>query len=402
MVNGKFVKDQVYENVYLVFIDASGHSDVVRSNPKDVSAQAFDLLFDKISSRLQKVATRKRCQIAVVWSWLGDGGLIAIHDTSEKISVVTTLELVQDILKLDLPSLQSEFKKENINGELHIRIAVHKGTIKYTDDGQQGFIHSPDINWGAHLERVTPENSISISKEIYNILSNDKKNEFVLVGQFEDRDVFVSSPYIDKNQLILYWRTSQGFAGMEMVQCYLQRISQKDKAELIDLAKDTVIDFGTTLNTCSGYLFSTERPMPYKDSVCRLLQKGGKFICYMLSPDSGGSKQLIELRKEDTDEKLKASMSRFKTFKTKNLEFTERFEVYQFINNPNLAAMFIDPASEDAVCLYSPYLNVLSQDGGGTGRADMPHYLISKKNHKMYSYVWQYVQSYIENVKKFL
>ncbi len=400
-VNG-FAKDRTYENVYLVFIDASGHSNVVRSNPKDVSTQAFDLLFDKISSRLKRVVSKNRCEIAVVWSWLGDGGMIAMHDASENTAVTTALDLVQDILKLDLPSLQSEFNNEKINGELHIRIAVHKGTIKYTEEGQQGFIHSSDVNWGAHLEKATPKDSVSISKDIYDILPNAKKNEFVPVGQFEERDAFIYSPDNGARQIVLQWKTFQGFSGMELVQCYLERLSQKDKAELIDSAKDTVIDFGTTLNTCSGYLFSTERPVPYREAVCRLLERGGSFICYMLSPDSEGSKQLVELRKENTDAKLRTSMSRFETFKKKNAKLSARFKVYQFQNNPNLAAILIDPDSEDAVCLYSPYLNVLPQNGSGTGRADMPHYFVSKKRHHMYQYVWKYVESYIEDSVEFL
>lgn len=397
-----FSKGQVYENVYLIFMDASGHSNVVRSNPRDVSAQAFDLLYEKISGRLQRVVKKNRCEIAVVWSWLGDGGMIAIHDHSENNALSTTFDFVQDVLKLDLPNLKSEFANENINGELHIRIAVHKGSIKYTDDGQQGFIHSSDINWGAHLEKATPQDSISISKEIYEILPNDKKEDFVSVGKFEEREAYVFTPNVAKSLIALNWRASQGFSEMELVQCYLERISQKDKAELIDFAKDTVIDFGTTLNTCSNYLFSTERPVPYRDAVVRLLERGGKFICYMLSPDSQGSRQLIELRKEDTDEKLRSAMSRFQQFKSNYPTLTHNFKVFQFDNNPNFAAMIIDPESDSSVCLYSPYMSVISQDGSGTGRADMPHYLVSKKKHRMYKYVWDYVSSYIEIAKEFL
>ena len=44
MENKGFLKNQVYENVYFIFVDASGHSNVVRRNPKDVSTQAFDLI----------------------------------------------------------------------------------------------------------------------------------------------------------------------------------------------------------------------------------------------------------------------------------------------------------------------------------------------------------------------
>ena len=115
MENKGFSKNQVYENVYFIFVDASGHSNVVRRNPKDVSTQAFDLLFDKISNRLNRIVLKNKCEIAVVWSWLGDGGMIAMYDTSEKTVVTTSLKLVQDILKLDLPSLQSEFINVGIN-----------------------------------------------------------------------------------------------------------------------------------------------------------------------------------------------------------------------------------------------------------------------------------------------
>jgi hypothetical protein len=397
-----FLKDTVYENVYLVFVDASGHSNVVRSNPKDVADQAFDLLFEKIDNRLKRVATKHRCERALIWSWLGDGGLVAIHDNSEQKAVVTALEFVQDILNLDLPALKSEFENESINGELHIRTAVHKGTIKYTDDGQQGFIHSSDINWGAHLEKATPRDSISISKEIYDILHKNKKALFSPVGTFEEREVYVFTPNASPKQILRSWRSARGFNEMELVQCYLERLSQRDKAELIDLAEKTVIDFGTTLNTCSNYLFSTERPLPYRDAVLRLLERGGSFICYMLTPDSNGSRQLVELRKEDTDEKLCAAMERFQQFKKSNPSVSKNFKVFQYEDNPNFAAMIIDPELDDAVCLYSPYLSVLPQGGTSVGRADMPHYLGSKKRDSMYDYVWNFVSAYMDSATEFL
>lgn len=403
MGNNQFTKDYLYDNVFFVFIDASGHSNVVKNNPKDKSTQAFDFLFEKINNRLQRVINKKKCEIGVVWSWLGDGGLIAIYDDSEEVSVKTTIDFVKETLKLDLPNMQSEFENENINGELHIRIAVHKGTIKYTDEGQQGFIHSSDINWGAHLEKITPKDSISISKDIYNILENDEKQNFELVGTFEEREVYIyTPPNVNKNLVVLNWRSMQGFENVEKIQCYLERISQKDKAELINSAQTTVIDFGTTLNTCSNYLFSTERPVPYRDAVLDLLERGGSFICYMLEPDSNGSQQLIELRKENTNEKLRTSTERFLKFKKKHFNLSNNFKVFQFAENPNMAAMIIDPDSDHSLCLYSPYLNGIN-DGDEIGRADMPHYLVNKKEHKMiYEYIWKYVSAYMRMSKQII
>lgn len=398
----KFAPDVVYQNVFYIFIDAAGHSNVVKNNPIDVSTQAFDLLYETINVRLNKIANKEKCEIAIVWSWLGDGGMIAIYDESEKTALNTAMKFVNSVIKLDLPHIKSEFDNEKINGELHIRIAVHKGTFRFTTEGQQGLIHSIDINWGSHLEKVTPSDSISISKEIFDIMHIDERDCFVPVGKFENREVYIFTPNIDSNIVVLNWIASQGFNKMEWGQCYLERLSQDDKSRLIDCAKSTVIDFGTTLNTCSNYLFSTARPVPYRDAVINLLKRGGKFICYMLSPDSDGSKQLVELRGEKTDEKLKTSMMRFKKFKTENIDISNEFKVYQFKNNPNLAAMIIDPDLDDSVCLYSPYLNVLPKNGIGTGRADMPHYLVSRKNNKMYDFIIKYVKSYIKDADEFL
>lgn len=397
-----FLKDQVYENVYLVFIDASGHSNVVRSNPRDISSQAFDLLYEKIAVRLKKIAAKNKCETAVVWSWLGDGGLIAVHDDSERNALNTAIGFAQTVLKTDLTALQLEFEGDGIEGEIHIRIAIHKGTIRYTDEGQQGFIHSQDINWGAHLEKATPQDSISISKDIHDIMRPAKKKEFVQAGEFEGREICIYKPETTPALIRRNWMAAQGFEGMEMVQGYLERLSQSDKAALIRSAEHTVIDFGTTLTTCANYLFSTERPVPYRDAVLDLLGRGGRFVCYMLKPGSPGSRQLVELRKENTDEKLRNTISQFGQFRAKNPEIMEGFQVYQYEYNSNMAAMFIDPESEDAVCLYSPYLNGMPDGGGTLDRADMPHYLASRKKHRMYDYIWKYVSDYMKEAERVL
>lgn len=394
-----FLKDQVYENVYMIFIDASGHSNIVRNNPKNLSSQGFDLLEETLVSRLNRTAANQKCEIASIWSWLGDGGMFAIYDSKEDCALNTAIKFAKDVLSIDLKTLQLEFNSLDINGELHLRIAIHKGTIKFKEEGQQGSIHSSDINWGAHLEKVTPADSIAVSKDIYDIMSSSWKKGFIAVGEFEERKIYINTPNSDNKSIIANWRSMQGFGGVEIIQCYNERISQENKAELINSAKVKVIDFGTTLNTCSGYLDSTARPVPYKKAVLELLKRGGEFCCYMLAPNSSGSEQLKNLRNEDTDAKLRKTEERFANFKEKNAPDTEKFHVFQMNGNPNLAAMFFDPDSEDAICIFSPYLNVSENSKNVLGRADMPHFLFSKKQSQMYNYIWNLVNSYIENAK---
>lgn len=397
----KFQKGQVYENVYMIFIDAAGHSNVVRSNPRDVSDQAFGLLYKKVWERLEEVAGEKGCEITEVWSWLGDGGMFAVHDQREQVALQTALSFARSVLQKDLRGLKQEFAKKRINGEIHLRIAVHKGTIRFTDQNQKGLIHSSDINWGAHLEEATPQDSVAISKDIYGIMGKYKQG-FSPVGVFEEREVYVFMPKGDAALIRRNWMAMQGFEGMGMVQGYLQRVSQRDKAALINTAKERVVDFGTTLTTCANYLFSTERPTYYRDAVISLLKRGGSFVCYMLKPDSPGARQLAELRMEETGERLTLSMDKFRTFKSKDVAPMEGLQVYQYQLNSNMAAMFIDPESQDGVCLYSPYLNGVPKDGEALDRADMPHYLVSKKIGGMYEYVWNYVSAYMKSAEKVL
>lgn len=178
------------------------------------------------------------------------------------------------------------------------------------------------------------ESCFAIQNDIYDILQPNQQATFVHVGEFEDRNIFVSTPKSNERLVRLNWGARQGFTGCEKIQCYQQRLSQNDKAQLIDSAQTTVIDFGTTLNTCSNYLFSTERPIPYRDAVYRLQERGGSFVYYMLEPNSEGSKQLVALRKEDTEIKLQNSLSRFQSFKSKNLKLTQNFKVFQMSKNP--------------------------------------------------------------------
>lgn len=394
-----FKNGQVYENVYLVFIDAAGHSNIVRSNPRDLAKEAFDLLYSKIESRLQNVKNEYRCNIAFVWSWLGDGGMVAIHDNEERRALKTTIDFCNQLLTIDLPALSSEIKHKEMNGQIHLRIAAHKGTLQYQGDNQRGLIHSSDINWGAHLEKVTPKDSLAISKEIFDILHR-KRDMFTNVGTFENREIYIYNPSLAPKIIKLQWYAAQGVGGSELIQAYPQRLSQKSKADLIGLANNLVIDFGTTLNTCSNYLFSTERPLPYKDAVCDLLSRGGHFYCYMVAANSSGASQLQEVRGEQTNEIISRSLERFISFKSTITQNRESFNVFAYPDNPNFAALIIDPDSENSLCLYSPYLNPVPGNSPDVlGRADMPHYLV-KKGSLLYELIWKYVSSFIKTAEK--
>ena len=393
-----FHEDKVYKDVFMIFVDASGHSNIVKNNPSNLASKGFDLLEERLKQSIESKAQNSNCEIACVWSWLGDGGMFAVYDKDENRAMNAAISFSKDILTHDLPIIRLEFDKLCIAGDLHVRIAIHKGTISYTKNGQQGSIHSSDINWGAHLEKATPKDTVAISKEIFDILPASERKGFVSVGEYEERKIYLFNNQRENcKEIELEWASINGFEQMERIQCYHERLSQNAKAILIRSASKKVIDFGTTLNTCSGYLDSTERPVPYRDAVKELLNKGGTFSCYIVKPNSEASNELSTLRHEDSNMKISRSLERFSRFKQKNGE--KRFEVFAMNHNPNMAAMFFDPDSENAVCLYSPYINSIDHD---TGRADMPHYLISKKQPAIYNYIWNIVNAYIKDSEKYI
>lgn len=186
---GKFEADTTYDNVFFIFIDASGHSSIVLKNPGDRAGGAFDLLQERVLRRITKSASKHRCQRVALWSWQGDGGLFVIHDDDESVARDTSLEASSDLLSLDLTHLQDEFRCSGVRGELHIRVAIHKGSLRYIADGQQGSIHSSDINFAAHLEKATPVDTVAISEDVYRV-AGDHADSYKFVGRFEDRNVY--------------------------------------------------------------------------------------------------------------------------------------------------------------------------------------------------------------------
>ena len=146
-----FQPGNTYENVYLIALDAAGYSTFVRFNPRDQAARVFDLLRERIITRLHTTATEHHCARADLWSWHGDGGILTIHDDDETPARDVALLTARDILALDLPHVRTELPRLGMSGELHLRLVVHKGTIRFAPNGRAGSLHSPYLNFAVHL-----------------------------------------------------------------------------------------------------------------------------------------------------------------------------------------------------------------------------------------------------------
>jgi len=66
-----FCPGRTYDNVYFLFAHAAGYSSIVAFNPRDHAAHAFDLLRDRLITRVRRLAAERRCARAAVWGWHG-------------------------------------------------------------------------------------------------------------------------------------------------------------------------------------------------------------------------------------------------------------------------------------------------------------------------------------------
>jgi class 3 adenylate cyclase len=384
MADGGFRAGQVYDNVYLLFVDCAGHSAAVSSNPRDRVTWAYDLFHERVVGRLTKTATEHGCARAEAWRWAGDGGFLVVHDDAESVARDTTLDVARHLLAEDLPQLRREFERSGIAGRLRIRAAVHKGPLRYVGDGLQGLVYSPDINFAAHLERATPPDTVALSEDVYRV-AGPYADMCEPAGVFEGRTVYLMMPVDRHGDGLRSWLATRGLPSGVPVHAYLQRPSQYDKACLVDAAVSEVVDLGTVLNTCSNYLVTTERPARYRDATLDFLGRGGVYRCVLMDPRS--RPEGIELAGgADLVDRIERSVDRFRRFKQRHGSLADNLRVYYTRGYPGLASLVVDSDRPHAMYLYSPYLHT-SASGRGLERGDMPHYFVSRSTGPLFEAV---------------
>ncbi|MFH8371259.1 hypothetical protein [Streptomyces sp. NPDC018031] len=382
MPSEQFQSDRTYDHVYLLFIDTAGYSSIVLANPRDRAARAFDLLRDRIGARVDQLAATHRCARGELWSWRGDGGFFALHDDHESVARDVALEAARAVLTLDLRHLRDEFARAGVAGDLHLRIAVHKGTIRHTGPGRTGAIHSPDINLAAHLEKATPRDCVAVSEDVHRT-AGPYAALFEEVGGHEGKRVFLMAADGAPGTARRAWLAARGLSDGAAVHTYPERPSSVEKARMLDAATGEVLDMGTALRASSRRLVTTERPAHYRDAVLGFLRRGGVYRCFLLDPVSDAAATLARQHQEDMSRKIKDSLERLGRFKERYGTEADGLEVYQTDAFPGFSALAVDPREPDGLILYSSYLLGTSRYGV-IERGDMPHYLISPGAGRVY------------------
>lgn len=384
MCSALFQPGTTYDNVYLLAADVSGYSAIVRLNPHDHTTRAFDLLRERLVTVASELAARHGCARSVLWGWRGDGGLLVIHDDDESVARDVALETGRRMLTVELGRLRKASRRAGLAGEMHLRMALHKGVIRYPEAGDPGVIHSADINFTVHLEQATPRDCLAISGDVYQVCGS-YADLFERVGRFEKRKVYLMKPGGRAGDARRTWLHHAGLACEVPVRGFAERPSQRKIAKLIGIAANDVLDLGAVLHTCAGYLVTPGGPAPYLNAVLAFLRRGGTYRCVLLDPSSEAAGIYARLRQEDLTAKISRVMADFARFKKLHRGAAEGLHVYHTSEFPGLHALCIDLCSPHALILYSPYIFRVHHSTPLIERGDMPHYLATAESGQLFT-----------------
>ncbi len=158
-------------------IDIVGNSKLVRAHGTHTMEKVYHLLLSFIRSKLATCEGR-------VWSWQGDGGLIAFPKGQDPtLSVSCCLEIL-----LTLP-IYNFHPGKSIKDDVILRIGMDHGPVKFFMN--TGRIVSETINYAAHLEKSGTESwGLSVSDSIHAKMTDKLQKIFSHKNMFEGRQAY--------------------------------------------------------------------------------------------------------------------------------------------------------------------------------------------------------------------
>lgn len=121
-----------------------------------------------------------------IWSWAGDGGLVAFAMRDDHVRAVRCALEIQ----ATLPVFNS--RPENpIDRPIAVRIGLDRGNVRFMND--TGLIISETINFASHLEKAsTKTGHVTISDAVASRLPASLAGLFRHSGEFEGREFFTT------------------------------------------------------------------------------------------------------------------------------------------------------------------------------------------------------------------
>jgi class 3 adenylate cyclase len=177
LVNWGCLKEGREYELSIISLDIAGNSARVRKLGARRMEKLYYNLWSFLREKLSGVDGR-------LWSWAGDGGIIAfaLRDHAAR-AVRFAVEVQSTIPIFNLTASAAP------STDVALRLGIDTGTVKFSID--TGKIVSDVINFAAHLEKKsTRAGGISISRAVYDALPQRMASLFRFQGMFEEKDVF--------------------------------------------------------------------------------------------------------------------------------------------------------------------------------------------------------------------
>ncbi|MGA2639815.1 MAG: adenylate/guanylate cyclase domain-containing protein [Spirochaetia bacterium] len=171
------LKDGREYDITVVSLDIVGNSAKVRKLGTRRIEKLYFTLWSFLREKLVSVDGR-------IWSWAGDGGIIAFALRDHQARAVRfAIELQSTVPVFNLSASGSP------TGDIALRLGIHSGRVKFCIE--TGTIVSDVINHAAHLEKSsTLPGTVTISRSVYDALPSRVASIFRFGGIFEEKDFF--------------------------------------------------------------------------------------------------------------------------------------------------------------------------------------------------------------------
>lgn len=178
------LKDGKKYELTVMSLDIVSNSELVKKHGVKVMKKVYTNLWTFLRHHLSHYDGR-------IWSWAGDGGILAFVFKGHRERAATFAFQVQRTISLFNMDAQNP-----IEDAIELRIGIHAGKLIYHDD--TGQIVSEVINLAAHLEkRQALPGSVSLTGEVYEGLSPRYREQFEECGDFEGARGFRSLARLD-------------------------------------------------------------------------------------------------------------------------------------------------------------------------------------------------------------
>ena len=186
MSNWGALKDGKSYPVTIISVDIVSNSDLVNKNGAKVMKKVYTSLWNFLRQSLDHTDGR-------IWTWAGDGGILAFAFKNQiERAVKFAVEVQRTITLFNMD------KSYPISDSIELRLGINTGKLVYHND--TGQIISEVINLAAHLEKQkTLPGGISVTEKVFTSINPKLQGIFRGIGNFEGVPCFQS----DRLDLVL-------------------------------------------------------------------------------------------------------------------------------------------------------------------------------------------------------